>query len=342
MKKGGRTEEKKLVFNIGEIVRLQCPKSKSWDSRGEIKALRYSETGKIVSYDILLPNGKLTSRHRRFLTRDIPDIDDREIPEGPNDEGLGTPENEGTVESGHSRGAVTRSRSRFIGKLAMSTCGKFLENDDLITDDLVTESRGADLVTEREVESQGSFHSSGGTVGEMGGKSCVSLPCLCLSVWAILSTVVIVCLSYFLHSCSGGSLRASQQPATCIQTGPQVQETNLDFLNLDISEKDIVDEAREVKCDCSWEVLEWTLFEIMVVALLLIIFGYLFMTDGVSHLMKYLKKRNTDGNRLQRELDSTISKQNKLMKKMGKTGVESTAQAQTQPIGEAAQSLSAL
>ena len=217
-----------------------------------------------------------------------------------------------------------------------------VENDDLITDDLVTESRGADLVTEREVETQESLHSSGGTVGEMGGKSCVSLPCLCLSVWAILSTVVIVCLSYFLHRCSGGSLRASPQPANCIQTGPQVQETNLDFLNLDISEKDIVDEAREVKCDCSWEVLEWTLFEILVVALLLIIFGYLFMSDGVSHLMKYLKKRNTDGNRLQRELDSTISKQNKLMKKMGKAGVESTAQAQTQPIGEAEQPLSAL
>ena len=77
-------------------MRLQCPKSKSWDCRGEIKALRYSETGKIVSYDVLLPNGKVTSRHRRFLTRDIPD--DIEIPEGPNDshvtsahdEGLGT------------------------------------------------------------------------------------------------------------------------------------------------------------------------------------------------------------------------------------------------------------
>ena len=137
-------------------------------------------------------------------------------------------------------------------------------------------------------------------------------------------------------------MMASPQPVNCMQTGPQVQETNLDFLNLDISEKDIVDGARKVKCDCSWEVLEWTLFEILVVALLLIIFGYLFMSDGVSHLMKYLKKRNTDGNRLQKELDSAISKQNKLMKKMGKTGVESTAQAQTQPIGEAEQPLSAL
>ena len=105
---------------------------------------------------------------------------------------MGTSENEGSVEgsveSGHSRGVITRSRSRFIGKLARSD-GKFLENDDLITDDLVTESRGADLVTEREVESQESLHSSGGTVGEMAGKSCVSLPFLCLSVWSILSAL---------------------------------------------------------------------------------------------------------------------------------------------------------
>ena len=69
------------------------PKSKAWDSRGEIKALRYSETGQIVSYDVLLPNGKLTGRHRRFMTRDIPENvetqlgDDGGIPGGPNDEG---------------------------------------------------------------------------------------------------------------------------------------------------------------------------------------------------------------------------------------------------------------
>ena len=43
---------------------------------------------------------------------------------------------ESSVESEHSRGVITRSRSRYIGKLAMSTCGKFLENDDLVTDDL--------------------------------------------------------------------------------------------------------------------------------------------------------------------------------------------------------------
>ena len=66
------------------------------------------------------------------------------------------------------------------------------------------------------------------------------------------------------------------------------------------------------------------------------------MTDGVSHFLKYLKKRNSDENRLQRELDSAILKQNKLMKKMGKTGAESIAQVQAQPSGDAAQPFSAL
>ena len=293
-----------------------------------------------MSYDVLLPNGKLTSRHRRFMTRDIPENVETQLGD---DEGIhGAPENEGSVTSGHSRegaGVVTRSRSRFIGKLARSTSGKFPGGDDL-----VSESRGADLVTEREIESQVTLHSSGGTTEEMGSKSCVSLPLLCLGVWAILSSLVIACLSYFLHGCTGRSLSSmsSSQPADCIQTGPQISETNLDFLNVDISEKDIVDTARQVKCDCTWEVIEWSLFEVIVVALLLLIFGYLSMTDGVSHFLKYLKKRNSDENRLQRELDSAISKQNKLMKKMGKSGAESTAQVQAQPTGDAAQPFSAL
>ena len=133
----------------------------------------------------------------------------------------------------------------------------------------------------------------------------------------------------------------TSQPPTCIQAGPQVQETNLDFMNIDISEKDIVDEARKVKCDCTWKVLEWTLFEILVVALLLVIFGYLFMSDGVSHFLKYLKKRNTDEIRLQRAWEKNLAKQNELKKKMGKTQMPIDEAAQ-KPIEEAAQSLSAL
>ena len=225
-------------------------------------------------------------------------------------------------------------------KLARSTSGKFPGGADLVTE----LECGADLVTEREIESQVTLHSSGGTTEEMGSKSCFSVPLLCLGVWAILSSLVIACLSYFLHRCTGRSLSSmsSSQPADCIQTGPQISETNLDFLNVDISEKDIVDTARQVKCDCTWEVIEWSLFEIIVVALLLLIFGYLSMTDGMAHFLRYLKKRNSDESRLQRELDLAISKQNKLMKKMGKSGADSTAQVQAQPTGDAAQPFSAL
>ena len=84
------------------------------------------------------------------------------------------------------------------------------------------------------------------------------------------------------------------------------------------------------------------MFEIVVVALLLLIFGYLSMTDGISHFVKYLKKRNNDGNRLQRELDAVMSRQNKIKMKMAKTSAESIAHVQAQPSGDAAQPLSAL
>ena len=112
---------------------------------------------------------------------------------------------------------------------------------------------------------------------------------LCLGVWGILSALVIAVLSYFLHRCSGRSWSYSPS-SDCVQSGTQISETNVDFLNVDISGKDIVDEARQVKCDCSMEVLEWTLFEVIVVALLLLIFCYLSMTDGASHFLRYLKK----------------------------------------------------
>ena len=77
-------------------------------------------------------------------------------------------------------------------------------------------------------------------------------------------------------------------------------------------------------------------------ALLLLIFAYLSMTDGVSHFMRYLKKRNNDGERLQRELDAVMSRQNKLKMKMAKTNTESSAHVQAQPSGDAAQPISAL
>ena len=77
--KKGRTEEKKLVFGVNEKVRLQCPKTKLWNIRGKVHGLRFSEAGSIVSYDIMLENGNVTSRHRRFMTKDIPEVESQAV-----------------------------------------------------------------------------------------------------------------------------------------------------------------------------------------------------------------------------------------------------------------------
>ena len=73
VKKKGRTEEKQLLFEIGENVRLKCPKTNLWNIRGKIQRVRFNQAGTIVSYEIMLENGNLTTRHRRYLARDIPE-----------------------------------------------------------------------------------------------------------------------------------------------------------------------------------------------------------------------------------------------------------------------------
>ena len=61
---------------------MQCPKTHWWNTRGQIKQVRFNEAGTIVSYDVMLENRHLTSRHRRYLTRDIPGnvVDEAESP----------------------------------------------------------------------------------------------------------------------------------------------------------------------------------------------------------------------------------------------------------------------
>ena len=135
---------------------------------------------------------------------------------------------------------------------------------------------------------------------------------------------------------------SSALPVDCVETGPQFSQTNLDILNVDISEKEIMATAEQVKCDCTWELLEWGLFEISVVVLLVLIFCYLFMSDGMGHFVRFLKKRNSDESRLQRELDLAISKQNKLMEKMGKSGAAVSAPTAQAPNVDDAQQFSAL
>ena len=102
--KKGRTEEKKLVFGINEKVRLQCPRTKLWNIRGKVHGIRFNEAGTIVSYEIMLRNGNVTTRHRRFMTKDLPEVEGSE----PGIHGEEPVIHEGTnvTDSGHSEHGV--------------------------------------------------------------------------------------------------------------------------------------------------------------------------------------------------------------------------------------------
>ena len=310
-----------MVFSINEKVRLQCPKSKLWNIRGKIHGLRFSESGQIVSYDVMLENGNVTSRHRRFMTRDIPEEVGSQADHDEDIHGVSS------AASGHSRvedsnitnagvtGVVTRSKRRFLANTAH---GKLPG-----VTGVVTKSKcGSHVIS----------HSHRRVTGEMGSSSCFSIPLLCLGVYGILATLVIAVLSFFLHQCAGRSPRsmtAGIDPGVdCVEMGPQYSSTNLDFLNVDISEKKIMDSAEGIKCDCNWEtILEWGIFEISVVVLLVCIFCWLCLGDGMSHFQNFLKKRNSDENRLKKEYEMAFRKQERLAQKMGKAGPAPTAHA---------------
>ena len=110
----------------------------------------------------------------------------------------------------------------------------------------------------------GKFHRESKSVSEvnhsshweditMSGRSCCGFPLIVLGVYAILSTLVIAALSVFLHRCSsqtGVSVMGASEDAGCPNARPQIQETSVDFLNMDISTKDLVNDAGQVHCSC--------------------------------------------------------------------------------------------
>ena len=68
VQKRWRTEGKKLVFEEGEEVWVQCVKSGKWKDKGVIESVRTADDGTIKSYAVLI-DGVLTTRHRRFLAK---------------------------------------------------------------------------------------------------------------------------------------------------------------------------------------------------------------------------------------------------------------------------------
>ena len=84
----------------------------------------------------------------------------------------------------------------------------------------------------------------------MGGKTCCALPMIFLGVYARMATLAIAGLSIFLHQCSRGSSHSGVSGMGADCPGPQYSATNVDFLNVDISTKDMIDEVENIHCSC--------------------------------------------------------------------------------------------
>ena len=64
-----KNKRNKILYEIGERVRLQNIGTRDWELMGTIERRRTADDGRVVSYDILTDKGYLTSRHRRYLKR---------------------------------------------------------------------------------------------------------------------------------------------------------------------------------------------------------------------------------------------------------------------------------
>ena len=62
--------------------------------------------------------------------------------------------------------------------------------------------------------------------------------------------------------------------------------------------------------------LEWGVFEVSTTVLLVAIFFWMMMGDGVSHRRSFLENRGTRAQRLEKELEAATKKQQKLALKM--------------------------
>merc|ERR1712030_214484 len=77
----GRIKEKnkknKILYTVGQRVRLQNVGTKDWDLKGTVERLRYADNGRVVSYYIMTDTNNLTTRHRRYLKPLHPEHDPR-------------------------------------------------------------------------------------------------------------------------------------------------------------------------------------------------------------------------------------------------------------------------
>ena len=63
----GKNKTNKILYEVGQRVRLQNVVSKDWSLKGTIDLLRKTDDGRVVSYDIITDKGHRTTQHRRYL-----------------------------------------------------------------------------------------------------------------------------------------------------------------------------------------------------------------------------------------------------------------------------------
>ena len=113
-----KNKRNKILYKIGERVRLQNVATRDWDLKGTIERVRTADDGRVVSYDVLTDKEYMTTRHRRYLKRLHKDHDPKII----NDKQSGVIKNADlqNIESVTPPGSRQRRSSRLRGALSRS------------------------------------------------------------------------------------------------------------------------------------------------------------------------------------------------------------------------------
>merc|ERR1711867_203330 len=62
-----KNKRNKIIYQIGQRVRLQNVSTRDWDLKGTIDKVRIADDRRVVSYDILTDKNHMTTRRRRYL-----------------------------------------------------------------------------------------------------------------------------------------------------------------------------------------------------------------------------------------------------------------------------------
>ena len=88
----------KNLYQVGQKVTLQNPKTQIWDIGAEVTGIRTAPDGKVLSYDL---NGTQTTRHRVYIRAALPDSVENDVEAGGADSGIVEPDDPAAVSYTH-------------------------------------------------------------------------------------------------------------------------------------------------------------------------------------------------------------------------------------------------